>query len=437
MASPEVTYARSGDVAIAYQVVGDAEQTIVYAPHLTNIFVLWEGRYTERFLQRVTESARLIVFNPRGTGLSDRPRNVTLEARMDDVTAVLDAEGVGRATLFGVGESANVCALYAATFPDRCERLVLFSPYARLTSSDTYPSGVSEDAALARMRDTREHWGERPFLQRLAAAVDPRLLENDEDFDWFVWMHRLSASPAGAADFVRMAIETDITDILGSIRVPTLVLHRESFSEQARFVANRIPRATIRQLGGVGQGPYDDAAADALLAFVHGNAALDVPDTILTTVLFTDIVGSTDLAVELGDRRWRETLEEHHRSVRRTLTIFRGLEVDTAGDGFFCRFDGPARAIACARAIVEDAGRDGLQVRAGIHTGECELHGGKVAGLAVHVGARVSAAAKAGEVLVSQTVRDLVAGSDFVFQERGDYELKGIPDRRPLYAATG
>ena len=232
-------------------------------------------------------------------------------------------------------------------------------------------------------------------------------------------------------------METDITDILGSIRVPTLVLHRENGSEQARFVAERIPRATIRQLGGVGQGPYDDAAADALLAFAHGNAALDVPDTMFTTVLFTDIVGSTDLAVELGDRRWRETLEEHHRSVRRTLTIFRGLEVDTAGDGFFCRFNGPARAIACARAIVEDARRDGLQVRAGIHTGECELHGDKVAGLAVHVGARVSAAARAGEVLVSQTVRDLVAGSDVVFQDRGEHELKGIPDRRRLYAATG
>ncbi len=239
------------------------------------------------------------------------------------------------------------------------------------------------------MRATREHWGERPFMRGMAAAVDPRLLENEEDFDWFVWMHRLSASPAAAADFVRMAMETDITDILGSIRVPTLVLHRESGSEQARFVAERIPRATIRQLGGVGPVPDDDAAADALLAFAHGNAALDVPDTMLTTVLFTDIVGLTDLAVELGDRRWRETLEEHHRSVRRTLTIFRGLEVDTAGDGFFCRFDGPARAIACARAIVEDARRDGLQVRAGIHTGECELHGDKVAGLAVHVGARV------------------------------------------------
>ena len=437
MASPEVRYARSGGVAIAYQVIGDADETIVYAPHMTNLYLLWDGRYTARFLQRVTESARLIVFNPRGTGLSDRPRNVTLEARMDDVTAVLDAEGLGRATLFGVGESANVCALYAATFPERCERLVLFSPYARLTRSDTYPSGISEDDALARMRRAREHWGERPYLEAVAAAVDPRLLEDKKDFEWFVWMHRLSASPAAAADFMRMATETDITDVLGSIRVPTLVLHRKASSEDARFVAERIPHATIRELGGVGAGPYDDAAADALLAFVYGNAALAVPDSILTTLLFTDIVGSTDLAVELGDRRWREKLEEHHRSVRRTLTNFRGLEVDTAGDGFFCRFDGPARAIACARTIIEEARDAGLQIRAGIHTGECELQGDKVAGLAVHVGARVSAAAAAGEVLVSQTVKDLVAGSDFVFQDRGTHELKGIPESWHLYAATG
>jgi class 3 adenylate cyclase len=436
MASPEVRYARSGDVAVAYQVIGEADETIVYAPHLTNLYVLWDGRYTARFLARVTEAARLIVFNPRGTGLSDRPRNVSLETRMDDVTAVLDAEGLGRATLFGVGESANVCALYAATFPERCERLVLFSPYARLTRSDAYPSGISEDEALARMRGAREHWGERSHLEALAAVVDPRLLEDKDDFEWFVWMHRLSASPAAAADFVRMAIETDITDVLGSIRVPTLVLHRARFAEDARFVAERIPHATIRELGGAGAGPYDDAAADALLAFVSGKAALAVPDSILTTLLFTDIVGSTDLAVELGDRRWREKLEEHRRSVRRTLTTYRGLEVDTAGDGFFCRFDGPARAIACARTIIEDAREANLQIRAGIHTGECELQGDKVAGLAVHVGARVSAAAAAGEVLVSQTVKDLVAGSDFVFQDRGTHELKGIPERWQLYAAT-
>ena len=436
MASPDVRYARSGDVAVAYQVIGDAEETVLYAPHLTNIYLLWNGRYTARFLHRVAESVRLVVFNPRGTGLSDRPRNVTLEARMDDVTAVLDAEELERATLFGVGESANVCALYAATFPERCKRLVLFSPYARLLRSETYPEGISEDEALARIRATRARWGERPFLRELAAAVDPRLLEEEEDFDWFVWMHRLSASPAAAADFVRMAMETDITDVLGSIRVPTLVLHREGSSDAARFVAGRIPDAVATRLGGVGVGPYDDAAAAALLSFVQDKAALEVPDTVLTTVLFTDIVGSTDIAVELGDRRWREKLEEHHTTVRRTLASFRGLEVDTAGDGFFCRFDGPARAIACARAIIEAARQDGLQVRAGIHTGECELHGTKVAGLAVHVGARISGSATSGEVLVSRTVRDLVAGSDFVFEDRGEYELKGIPGRWHLYAAT-
>jgi class 3 adenylate cyclase len=437
MAVPEVRYARSGDVAVAYQVVGDAEETILYAPHLTSLYLLWQGRYAARFLCRLVQSSRLIVFNPRGTGLSDRPRNVTLESRMDDVSAVLDAEGLERATLFGVGESANVCALYAATFPERCKRLALLSPYVRVTRSDAYPDGISEEEALARIRATRERWGDRGFLRGWAAAVDPRLLEDEDDFDWFVWMHRHSASPAGAADFVRMSVETDITDVLGSIRVPTLILHRDASARDARLVAAEIPQASVIHLGGVGIGPYDDAAADALLAFVKGEAAHDVPDTVLTTVLFTDIVGSTDMAVELGDRRWREALENHHASVRRALAAFRGIEVDTAGDGFFCRFDGPARAIGCGRAIIEDARGAGLQIRVGIHTGECELHGNKVAGVAVHLGARISAAAAPGEVLVSQTVRDLVAGSRVAFDDRGEYELKGIPGRWHLYAATG
>ena len=435
MASPDVRYARSGGVAVAYQVVGDAAETVMYAPHLTNIYLLWKGRHPARFLQRVAESVRLIIFNPRGTGLSDRPRNVTLEARMDDVTAVLDAEQLERATLFGVAESANVCALYAATYPERCKRLVLFSPYARLTRSETFPEGISEEEALTMIKATREQWGERPFLRGLAAAVDPRLLENEEDFDWFVWMQRLGASPAAAADFMRMAIETDLTDILGSIRVPTLVLHRESSAEAARFVASRIPDAVATGLGGVGAGPYDDAAADALLAFVQGKAAVEVPDTILTTLLFTDIVGSTDMAVELGDRRWREKLEEHHTTVRRTLDLPR-----PRGGHRRRRVLLPLRrSRPCDRVRPRDhrggpGGRTSDTRRhphGRVRTARGQGGGPRCPCRRAHLGSATS-----GEVLVSQTVRDLVAGSDFVFQERGVHELKGIPGRWHLYAAT-
>ncbi|MBA3434716.1 MAG: adenylate/guanylate cyclase domain-containing protein, partial [Actinobacteria bacterium] len=386
--------------------------------------------------RRLAEEVRLIVFNPRGTGLSDRPRNVTLEARMDDINAVLDAIGGERATLFGVAESANVCALFAATYPERCERLALWAPYARALRTDTYPFGGTEEGWLASVRDVRERWGDRELLAEWAQFLDPAVAEDDELFEAFVWMQRLAVSPSAAADFLRMQMDTDVTGVLGSIRIPTLVLYRGRDRDEARYVAERIPGAETVEFGGDSAGPYSDDVADALLAFVRAERIRAVPDSVLATVLFTDLVGSTERAAALGDRAWREVLANHHRLVRQELGRYRGVEIDTAGDGFFCRFDGPARAIACARRIVEGAVELDLQVRAGIHTGECELVGDKVAGIAVVTGARVSSKASPGEVLVSSTVKDLVAGSGFSFVERGEHELKGVPGTWRLYAVT-
>ncbi len=433
---PDVRYARSGGVAIAYQIAGEGEVDLVYAPHLTNLYSLWVGPKTAPFLRRLAEEVRLIVFNPRGTGLSDRPRNVSLESRMDDITAVLDEIGADRASLFGVGESANVCALYAATYPERCERIALFGPYARTVRSPTYPYGHSEDEVLDWVRTVRDRWGDREFLEEFGRFIDPSMTGDDEALEWFVWMHRLAVSPAAAADFARMQMETDITEVLGSIRVPTLVVHRERWGGDALFVAERIRDAQVLHQDGDDHSPYDPATAEALLAFTRDEVGPAIPDSVLATVLFTDLVGSTQRAAALGNAAWRELLQRHHADVRTELARFRGLEVDTAGDGFFCKFDGPARAIACARAITEGAAVRDLEVRAGIHTGECELVGGKIAGLAVHVGARVAALAKPGEVLVSGTVKDLVAGSGISFDDRGDHELKGIAGTWRLFAAT-
>jgi class 3 adenylate cyclase len=433
---PDVRYARAGGVAVAFQVVGEGARTLIYSPARTNLYTLWLSTIAKPFLDRLSEEVRLVVINPRGTGLSDRPRNVTLEARMDDVNAVLDAIGIERAALYGAAESANVCALYAATYPDRCERLALFSPYARSVRSDSYPYGRDEEEWRGHLRDVRDRWGDRDFLEEAARLIDPAIVADEHVFDWWVWYQRLSLSPIAAVDFARMQMDTDITDVLGSIRVPTLVLHDRRNRGQARYVADRIPSAEVVELGGESWTAYSDEVVDALLAFTRGEASPVIPESVLATVLFTDLVGSTERAAEVGDRRWRVLLQQHHASVRSELGRYRGTEIDTAGDGFFCRFDGPARAIACARRIVEGARDLGLEVRAGIHTGECELVGPKIAGLAVNIGSRVSGLASSGEVLVSGTVKDLVAGSGFAFDERGEHELKGVPGTWRLYAVA-
>jgi class 3 adenylate cyclase len=434
---PDVKYARTGGIAIAYQVVGEGSRDLVYAPHLADIFTLWLTPHFRRFLDRLVQDFRLIVFNPRGTGLSDRPRSLTLEARMDDIAMVLDAVGSPRAALFGVSTSANACGLFAATHPDRCDRLIMANPYPRGLRSDAYPFGWNESEFLVWIRDLREQWGEREFIEdHFLSSLSPALADSRIDFEWTVWQHRLAASPGAVAEFARMAMDTDMTDVLGSIRMPTLILHREDGRGIAEFVRDRIRGAETVELRTQSGSPYSDEAAEALLSFMRGETRPVIPGSVLATVLFTDIVGSTARAAELGDSGWRELLERHRSAVRSELGRYRGIEVDTAGDGFFCRFDGPARAIACAARIIEGARELGLWVRAGIHTGECELVGEKVAGIAVVTGARISSLAIDGEILVSSTVKDLVAGSGFRFEDRGEHELKGVPGTWRLHAVV-
>src|SRR5665213_161502 len=431
---PDVRYARSGGVAVAYQVVGEGPRELVFVPFLSSLIALWELPAMRMFFDRLSAETRLTVLNPRGMGLSDRPRNVTLEDWSEDVLAVLDAEGIERASLFGTADSANACLLTAATYPERVERLVLDEPFARRVRSVEYPFGPSEDEMLGFLRAVRDRWGDRDFLMELAAGINPQWADDQEYLDWFVWNHRQSSSPASAAEFWRMQIGTDITDVLGSVRVPTLVIHRAGGRAAAEYVSERVPGATRIEVPGEGSSPATEPVIEAALAFVRGEAPRVVPDTVLATLLFTDLVGSTAIAAELGDRRWRELLETHHAAVHREVARYRGTVLDSAGDGFFCRFDGPARAISCAREILASAPAAGLAVRAGVHTGECEVSGSKLVGLAVVIAARVAALADTNEILVSQTVTDLVAGSDFTFQERGPHELKGVPGTWSIHA---
>lgn len=436
MDAPDVRYARGGGVAIAYQVAGEGEQTLVLAPQLCEIESLWEIPYMRRFLDLLLERVRVVVFNARGTGLSDRPRAVTLESRMDDIGIVLDAIGLVRAPLVGVATGANSCALFAATHPERCERLVLTQAYPRAVRGLDYPHGMSEDDFLSAMREIGERWGDREFLEQFFRSHEPVVAARDEDLDRAVTAYRRAVSPAGAVDFHRLNFEMDVTGVLTSIRVPTLVLHAFFDRDVATYLGTRIPDAQVVELRELGGSPFSDEAAFTILGFLEGRVEPAVPDSVLATVLFTDIVGSTEHAARVGDHAWGELLSRHHTDVRRELARHRGAEVDSAGDGFFCRFDGPARAIACAGRIVEGARELGLQVRAGIHTGECELVGEKVVGIAVVTGARISSLAAPGEVLVSSTVRDLVAGSGLSFESRGEHELKGVPGRWRLHAVV-
>jgi class 3 adenylate cyclase len=429
---PDVSYTQSGDVSIAYQVVGGGPQDLVLLPFLSNLYTLWQAPRFAEFGHRLAAGRRLIVVNPRGVGLSDRPRGFTIESRMDDLRAVMDEVESERPALLGIAEAAATCAVFAASSPDRVERLVLYDPWSRsvLTARE-------REEELVQLRAQREAWGKRAPLERFAARLNPQWAEDPAYLEWFVWHHRLTSSPSSWVDFRRMQIELDVSHALPAIRVPTLVLSKEGDRENAEHVASVIPGAEYTLVPGVGRAIQEnDFALEAIEAFLVGSPARRIPDTVLATILFTDLVGSTVQTVELGDREWRSLLERHNDLVRIELARFRGVEIDTAGDGFFASFDGPARAIACAREIVDRMPELGLEARAGIHTGECERVGGKLAGLAVNVGARVSAAAGAREVLVSQTVKDLVAGSEIEFEDRGSHELKGVPGEWRLYAVN-
>jgi class 3 adenylate cyclase len=413
---PETQYARSGDVNIAYQVTGDGPFDLVFVPgYVTHLELHWSIASFAPFLERLSSFARLIRFDKRGTGMSDRVGGApTLETRMDDVRAVMDAVGSRRAAFYGLSEGAAMVLLFAATYPERTAALVV-----RVRPARAGPGGDP------RARHLREDSAAESFLQMLRYASSPGSLEA---------LHRMNK-------------EIDVRHVLPAIRVPTLILRGSEDTivapEVARYMASRIPAANALELPGVGHlsigEPGGTLIANEVERFVTdvweaGGWDETEPDWMLATVLFTDIVGSTAKAIALGDRGWRDLLERHHALIRRELVRFRGAELDVAGDGFFARFDGPARAVRCACAISESMGRLGLQIRAGLHTGECELMGDKVGGIAVHIGARVAQQAQPGEVLVSSTVRDLVAGSGLRFRERGTAELKGIPEEWRLYA---
>jgi class 3 adenylate cyclase len=427
---PDVSYAWSGDVAIAYQVIGDGAEDLVLLPFLANIYTLWHAPGFYVFARRLARGRRLIVVNPRGVGLSDRPRGFTVESRMDDVRAVMEDVGSERATLLGWAESAATCALFAASYPDRVRQLILWTPWMRQTADRR-----ERERELLRLHEARERWGSRAELEDLAVRINPQWRDDEQYLEWFVWHHRLTASPAAWVEFRRMQIDLDVADVLPAVRVPTLVITKEFIQEEGELVAAAIPDCEFVVIPGQGGAIQEnDYAAEAIEAFLAGARQQQIPDTVLATVLFTDLVGSTQRAAELGDRAWRGELESHNAVVRRELERFRGVELDTAGDGFLARFDGPVRAIYCARAIVDQIRALGLELRAGIHTGECERAGEKLAGIAVNVGARVSAAAGPGEVLVSGTVKDLVAGSGIEFEDRGAHELKGVPGEWRLFA---
>ncbi len=377
----------------------------------------------------------MAMFDKRGTGMSDRINELPgLDQRMDDVRAVMDAVGMDRAALLGISEGGPLTAFFAATHPDRCRALVLYGSFARFAS--WLPTAEALEAFLAYIdRD----WGSGKSLGMFAPSR-----QSDPAFqNWWGRFERLGASPAAAIALMRMNSQIDITDIVPTIRVPTLVIHRTNDVtinvEGGRFLAEHIPGARYVEVPGTDHIPFvgDNAAeiADLIEEFLTGSKAAVSADRVLATVLFTDIVGSTELAARVGDRRWRDLLQLHHQAVRRELARFRGREIDTAGDGFFATFDGPARAVRCAQAIGSALQPLGLQVRAGLHTGECEIMGDKITGIAVNISARVAALAGAGEVLVSSTVKDLVSGSGLNFAEHGSHTLKGIPGDWRLFSA--
>ena len=440
---PETLYARSGDANIAYQVLGEGELDLVYVPGwVSNVEYMWTYPPFAHFLRRFSSFARVILFDKRGTGLSDAvplDRLPTLEQRMDDVRAVLDAVGSERAALFGHSEGGCMCMLFAATHPERVRALVMLAVYAKRLRSDDYPWAPTPEEREADARALEEQgWGD------IDVGFYAPSKRGDAEFErWLRGWLRNGASPRAAAALLRMNSRIDVRDVMPSISVPTLILHRTGDRdvdiEEGRYIAKQIPGARFVELPGdehvIPAGDVD-RLADEIEEFLTGARPAPEPDRVLTTVLFTDIVGSTDRAASLGDREWSELLERHHALVRAELERHRGREVDTAGDGFLATFDGPARAVRCACAIREAVRSVALEVRAGVHTGEVQLRGDGVAGIAVHTGARIAALAGPGEVLVSRTVTDLTSGSGLVFEPRGEHELKGVPEPWQVYAVA-
>lgn len=429
-------YAINGDVHIAYQVIGEGPINLVYTSGIwSNLEIMWEWPAWARYLERLASFTRLILFDMRGIGLSDRgSQPPILELQADDVRAVMDAADCDSAAIFGGARGAGAAMMCAASYPERVRALVLYAPVAKTVRSPDWPYTKTEEEQRAFFKRFLSEMGTGENLELQGPSHDERLKT------WWARFERLVATPGAYQELARIFTDLDIRQVLPAIHSPTLVLHRAEDRivpvAQGRAVAERIPNARFVELPGSDHIPFLgdwELLAAEIEEFLTGARSAPEPDRVLATVLFTDIVGSTETAASLGDRPWKELLSEHRALVRRQLSVFRGTERDTAGDGFMASFDGPARAIRCAQAIVESVRSLGIEVRAGIHTGECELVETGLAGIAVHVAARVTASAGPGDVVVSSTVKDLVAGSGIRFADIGKHSLKGVPHEWQLY----
>jgi len=427
-------YAKNGDINVAYQVFGEGNVDLVMVPgFISHIENYWDEPNLARWLRKVGSFARVILFDKQGTGLSDRSSKVPgMDERMDDVRAVMDEVGVDQAALFGISEGGSLATLFAASHPERSKALILYGAFAQFKS--WFPT---QEALEGLFQYIDSAWGSGESMPMFT----PSMTEDPAFKEWWGKFERLGASPGAAKKIMRLNSQIDITDILPSVKVPTLVIHRADDVtvnvQGGRLLAERIPNAKYVELPGVDHlpmvGENSDRILDEMAQFLTGELRPIETESVLATVLFTDIVNSTMLAAELGNRQWRDLLEHHHSAVRGELNRFRGQEIDTAGDGFFATFDGPARGIRCACAIRDAVLSIGITIRAGLHTGECEVLGDKVSGLAVHIGARVMNKADSGEVVVSGTVKDLVAGSGLRFNDCGKHVLKGIPGEWRLF----
>jgi pimeloyl-ACP methyl ester carboxylesterase len=439
--SRQIRYARSGDVNIAYEVSGDGPFDLVFIPgFFSHLEIDREHPGNAQLLDRLAAIARLIRFDKRGTGLSDRDVGLPdFETRMDDIRAVMDAVGSESAALVGYSEGGPMSVLFAASFPQRVRALVLYGTYAKRSHPDEdYPWAPTWEERVAVAHQLEETWGENVDVANMAPSADDALV---------AWMRRRGRgglSPAGARDLILMNSQADVRELLGSVQCPALVLHRtgdlDASVEEGRYIAAHIPGARFVELPGDDHVPFvdPDQILDEVEEFLTGVRPAAATNRVLATTLFTDLVGSTEKATTLGDAAWGALLARHDASVRQQLARFSGEEIDTAGDGFLALFDGPARAIRCGLAIRDALRELGLEVRAGVHTGEVERPpGDKPRGIAVHVGARVMSLGGAGEVLVSATTHDLVAGSGLEFEDRGEHELKGVEGRRRVFAARG
>ena len=435
-------YLKSDDVHVAYQVFGEGSLDLLFVPgFVSNVEAAWESPEHRAFFRRLASFCRVILFDKRGTGMSDRGSQIfTLEQRMHDVQAILDEVGCERAALFGVSEGGPMSLLYAATYPARTSALILYGTYAKRSWAADFLFGWKDEQWQRLFDNFERHWG---TPQSLAVTLfAPSVVGNPQAAERMASYHRASASPGAAIAIMKMNREIDVRHVLPAIRVPTLVLHRTGELviniAQARYLAEHIPGAKLVEFAGVDHsflaGDYA-AVLDEVEVFLTGARHAPEGERVLATVLFVDIAGSTERAAALGDRAWRGLLDTFYGKVRGALRHYRGREIDTAGDGLLAAFDGPARAIRCAGAIRDAVRALGIEVRCGIHTGECEVAGAKLAGIAVHIGARVAGLAAPGEVLVSQTVRDLVAGSGITFEERGLHTLKGVPQEWLLFRA--